>query len=376
MPSRQSKVALVHDDFMQTGGAEGLFATIAQLYPDAPIYTSLVDQFKLPPSIDPERIKTSFIQKIPFSKYFYKALLLLYPLAFESFNFDDFDLVISSTTRFAKSIITKPKTVHISYVNSIPRFLWDRQSQINYLPAPARFILKPFFDWLRRWDRASSSRADFYFANSQNVAKKIGQIYNRKSHVVYPHAATNFFTPAKIHNWQLKSQNYFLVATRLVKWKKIQIAISAAVELGINLKIVGTGPDEKRLKRMVSGGQIEFLGRVSRRQLRRLYRNCTAAIVTQAEDFGIVPVEAQACGAPVIAYRAGGSLETIKDGQTGVFFEKQTANSLKDAISAASKLKWSVPVLRKNALKFSKKIFVKDFKKAVQIACQNPVVSK
>ncbi len=366
------KICLVHDDFLQTGGAESLFATIAQLYPDAPIYTSVVDWQKLPQSIDPQRIKTSFIQKIPLSKKFYKLLLPMYPLAFESFNFDNFDLVISSTTRFAKSIITKPKTIHVSYINSIPRFLWDKQSQTNYLPSSIRFILGPFFNWLRRWDATSSSRVDYYIANSENVAEKIKQICKRNAIVVYPYASTKYFTPAKIHNWQLKEKNYFLIVTRLVKWKKVDVAIRAAADLALNLFIVGDGPDKMRLEKIAQGAKnIHFLGKVTAEKLRELYRNSQALIVTQQEDFGIAAVEAQSCGVVVIAYAAGGVVEIVKDNKTGLLFNKQTKESLKDAIQRLPSIKWSIYQNRQNALKFSKSVFIKEFKQVIASYAKN-----
>ncbi len=366
------KIALVHDDFVQAGGAESLFATIASLWPDAQIYTSLVDWSKLPQSIARRRIKTSFIQIIPFANRFYKALLPLYPLAFESFKFDDFDLVISSTTRFAKSIITKPGTVHICYINSTPRFLWDQKTQEDYLPKIAILVFKPLLWWLARWDRTAASRPDHYIANSHNVAGNIKKFYNRDSQVIYPYVDLNYFKPAKIHNWQLRSQNYFLVVSRLVKWKKIEIVIKAAKELGINLKVVGKGPDEKRLKKIAIDDQlstldysVEFLGKVTKDILRNLYQNCQALIVTQEEDFGIATVEAQACGNPVVAYKSGGQNEIIKDKITGLLFERQTAESLKDAIEAASHVKWSVSACRQNAMRFSKVRFIKGIKKAI-----------
>src|SRR3990167_7486017 len=170
--SYQPKIALVHDDFVQAGGAESLFATIASIWPDAPIYTSVVDWKKLPATINRNRVRPSFIQKIPFATRFYRTLLPLYPLAFESFNFDEFDLVISSTTRFAKSIITKPKTMHICYMNSIPRFLYGRKAQADYLPIMLRLIFKPILIWLKRWDKVSSCRPDLFVANSANISKK------------------------------------------------------------------------------------------------------------------------------------------------------------------------------------------------------------
>src|SRR3990170_7051086 len=319
------KIALVHDDFVQAGGAESLFATIASIWPDAPIYTSLVDWHKLPSSISRDRVKPSFIQKIPLGTKFYKVLLPLYPLAFESFNFDEFDIVISSTTRFAKSIITKPKTVHICYLNSLPRFLWNEKVQRDYLPPILALILKPFLAWLKKWDLASSSRVDHYIANSQNIAQNLKKHYEKSSDVVYPFADIDFFKVAKIHNWQLKGQKYFLIVSRLVKWKKIDIAIEAARNSVFNLKIVGTGPDKARLERLTTNHQpqttnhkIEFLGKVTKEKLRQLYQNCQALIVTGQEDFGIAAVEAQACGRPVIAYESSGQKEIVIDGQTGL----------------------------------------------------------
>lgn len=356
-------IALVHDDFNQAGGAEGLFVEIASIWPKAPIYTSLIDWPKLFKSVEPERIRTSFIQKIPFARYFYKILLPLYPLAFESFNFDGYDVVLSSTTRFAKSAVTKPQSVHISYLNSLPRFLWDAESQKNYLPQIFSKLLRPYLSWLRRWDRISASRVDFYIANSQNIAQKIKKHYGRKSHVIYPCADTKFFLPPKVHSWELKSKNYFLVVSRLVRWKRIDLAIDAIAKSGNHLIIVGDGPDKNRLKHIASNNSnIEFTGRVSKERLKTLYQNALALIVTQEEDFGISIVEAQACGIPVIAYDKGGQKEIIIEGKTGLFFESQIAQSLKDAIKHFGRLKWSKAACKKNALRFSKENFVSNLK--------------
>ena len=361
------KVALVHDDFTQVGGAESLFATIASIFPDAPIYTSLVNWQKIPNSIEPKRIITSFIQNIPFATKFYKVLLPLYPLAFESFDFSNYDLVISSTTRFAKSIITKPKTVHISYVNSIPRFLWLDQVGGKYVPIYLKFALKPIISNLKRWDKVSAQRVDYYIANSQNVAGKIKKIYGRNSKIIYPFANSNFFRPAKIHNWELKNQNYYLVVTRLVKWKKVDIAIKAAISSDIKLFIIGDGPDKNRLQKIAAKSKnIKFLGRVTRGQLRNYYRNAKALIVTQEEDFGIAALEAQCCGKPVIAYRKGGVVEIVIEGKTGVFYNRQDEGSLKDAIKCASRVKWNEAHIRKNALNFSRMSFVKKLKDLVR----------
>lgn len=358
------KICLVHDDFVQSGGAESLFATIAQIWPEAPIYTSLVDKSKVPQSIDQSRIITSWMQKIPFAKNLYKTLLPFYPLAFESFNFNDFDVVITSTTRFAKSVLTKPKTIHISYLNSTPRFLYNVEAQAEYLPSSIRFFLGPFLKWLSRWDKVSSARVDFYVANSQNVASQIDNIYGRSAEIIHPFADTNYFKVAKIHKWQLKSQDYFLIVTRLVKWKKIETAIEAADAFGSNLIIVGDGPDRKRLESISK--KVQFRGRVKREELRDLYQNCRALIVTQEEDFGIAAVEAQACGKPVIAYIKGGQADIVKNGETGILFNEQNSKSIQDAISSLSSLKWSVAKNRANALRFTKSRFAGKLRETIR----------
>src|SRR3990167_4578323 len=370
--SYQPKIALVHDDFVQAGGAESLFATIASIWPDAPIYTSVVDWNKLPATINRNRVRPSFIQKIPLATKFYKVLLPLYPLAFESFNFDEFDIVISSTTRFAKSIITKPKTVHICYLNSLPRFLWNEKVQRDYLPPILRLILKPFLAWFKKWYLISSSRVDHYIANSQNIATDLKKYYEKSSDVVYPFADIDFFKVAKIHNWQLKGQNYFLIVSRLVKWKKIDLAIEVAHNTGFNLKIVGTGPDEVRLKKLTTDlgqltidNQIEFFGKVTREELRKFYQNCQALIVTGQEDFGIAAVEAGACGVPVIAYQASGVSEIIENGKTGILFPSQSPMSIQDAINRQTKVKWKSHTCRQNALRFSRANFVRQLREKV-----------
>ena len=361
------KIALVHDDFIQEGGAENLFAAVASIWPNVPIYTSLVDWNKLPESISRDRIISSFIQKIPFSAKFHKLLLPLYPLAIESFNLDGFDLVISSTTRFAKSIVTKPQTIHICYLNNIPRFLWHEEGQNKYLPKLLSKILKPYFSWLKRWDKAAACRADFYTANSQNVQRRIKNNYGVTSQIIYPCADIDFYTVPKVHNWELKSKNYFLIVTRLVRWKKVELAIDALAKSNCPLIIVGDGPDESRLRHVAKGNsKVQLIGRVTRKRLKELYQNARALIVTQEEDFGISMVEAQACGIPVIAYGEGGQKEIIIENKTGLFFEIQSAQSLKDAIEYFSRLKWSKAACRKNALRFSRENFVFNLKAFVQ----------
>lgn len=364
--SYQPKVALVHDDFTQSGGAENLFSTLANLFPEAPIYTSLVNWGKVPKSIDSNRINVSWMQKIPFSTYLYKLFLPLYPFAFESFDFSKYDLVISSSTRFAKSIISGPNSTHIAYLNSTPRFLWNPNAANQIIPRVMRPLLNIYIKYLKKWDYISSSRPDIFIANSSNVQSKIKKHYRKESYIIYPFANTNYFKIAKIHNWALKKQKYHLIVSRLVKWKKIDIAIEAVNLSKMNLKIVGVGPDKKRLQSVATGSNAEFLGKVSLKELFSLYNNSESVIVTQEEDFGIAAVEAQSCGVPVIAYKKGGVSEIIIDNKTGVLFSNQTAISLRDAIKKMGKLKYSKDTNRENALRFSRKKFEESFLEVIK----------
>lgn len=366
MRSYQPKVALIHDDMVQSGGAEKLFKTISEIYPKAPIFTSLVDFSKT--NISNERLRTSFIQKIPFARKLYKTLLPLYPIAFESFNFDKYDVVISSTARFAKAIITKPKTIHICYINSAPRFLWDKDEQKEYMPWLLKILTKPLFIWLKRWDLVAASRPDYFISNSKNIAKTVRKIYGRESKVVYPYVDTDYFHPAKV-----RPQDYLLIVSRLVKWKKIEIAIQAVNKTGRKLVIVGSGPDRKRLEKIAGqNSEIFFAGSVTNNQLRLYLQFAKALIITQKEDFGISTIESLACGRPVIAYRDGGQAEIIENKKSGIFFNNQSAQSIKDAIEAASKVKWDSSVIRKTALKYSKEVFISTFQKTIANYASEP----
>lgn len=353
------KIALVHDDFIQKGGAESLFATIAEIFPDAPIYTSLVNYKKLPSSINAKRINTSFMQRIPFAKIFYKAFLPLYPLAFESFGFSLYDIVISSTTRFSKSIITSPNTAHICYINSVPRFLWEKEKEQEYLPKFVRLFIKPYLNWLKRYDKATSARVDLFIANSKSVAEKVEKYYSQKAEVVYPFVNTKVFQPPKS-----KSGDYYLVVTRLVEWKKVENAITAAKNLNINLKIVGTGPDKSRLKKLANDNpNVDFLERVTKEELVSLYQNAKALIVTQEEDFGLSALEAQSCGTPVIAFAKGGVTEIVENGKTGILYKQQSSKSLEDAIVKAKEVKWEIQQIATHAHHFTKTNFVNSLKR-------------
>ena len=341
------KIALVHDDLMQWGGAEKVLAEISNIFPDAPIYTAIAD-FKnslIAENFKNKKIVTSFLQKIPFHKELYKPLLPLYPIAFEQFDFTGFDLVISQTTRFAKSIITKPETIHICYTHTPPRFLWNFNGE-----KPDRF-LKKLLSYLRDFDEISAKRVDYWIAGSENCKTRIKKIYQADSKVLYPFVDTEKYNPAKSF-----AGDYYLIISRLNKYKKVDVAVNAFKSNGRKLKIIGTGPKFDEIKRTASGN-VEVLGKVSDTLLDNLIAGCRGLIITAEEDFGMTSIEAQAMGKGVIAYGEGGALETVIPGKTGNYFVEQNSESLNKAIEVFESLKINPEDCYENAKKFSKEKF-------------------
>ncbi|MDO8638479.1 MAG: glycosyltransferase [Candidatus Daviesbacteria bacterium] len=339
------KVAIVHDDLVQWGGAERVLEGICQIYPEAPIFTSVFDRSnpELAKRFGSRKIVTSFLQKIPGWRFLYKALLPLYPIAFEQFNFDEFDLVISHTTRFAKAILTKPGTVHIAYCHTPPRFLYNFGGQFNFP------ILKLFLNWLKHFDKISSARVDYFLAGSKNAQKRIKQIYGRDSQLLYPYVDLKRFK-----NIESFDGGYFLVVARLNKYKRVDLIVGACQKLELPLKIVGTGSERKNLEsRIKNQGNIEFLGQVNDELLVHLLAGCRALIVAGEEDFGLTPLEAGVLGKPVIAFGSGGSLETVINGKTGILFEEQTVESLIAAIQKFEKVEFNSADVERNANRFS-----------------------
>lgn len=349
------RVAIVHDDLVQWGGAERVLLGISELFPDAPIYTCLFDRsnHNLEKNFGHRKVVTSFLQKTPGWKNFYKALLPLYPIAFELFDFTQYDLVISQTTRFAKSIITKPETKHVCYCHTPPRFLW------NFSGEEVPKISKPLMSYLRFYDQISSKRVDQWIAGSANAKKRIERVYHQTSEVCYPFIELKQ-TPDPFDG------GYYLIISRLNSYKRVDIAIEAFNELGWNLKIVGVGPQLRNLA-MKAGGNIDFLGSVNDEVLSNLIAGCKALIVTAEEDFGLTSLEAQALGKPVIAYGVGGSQETVVENRTGVYFNKQSAQSLGAALKKIDRIKIDPKLCKENAQRFSKRDFQKKFLEFVNI---------
>lgn len=342
------KVAIVHDDLVQWGGAERVLLAISETFPKAPIYTSVIDQNNLTikQNFGSKKIITSFMQKIPGWRAMYKALLPIYPLAFEQFDFSQFDLVISQTTRFAKSIITKPETTHICYCHTPARFLW------NFSSEKVPQFLRPYLSFLRIYDQISSQRVDLFLAGSENAKKRIKKVYRMDSKVLYP-----FVDIDRFKNIESFNGGYFLIISRLNSYKKIDIAVEAFNKLGLTLKVVGRGPKFNELVKK-SKKNIEFLGAVSETALVSLLSGCKALVITAEEDFGLTSLEAQALGKPVIAYKEGGTLETVTE-KTGLFFAEQTGESLVNCLLKFDKMDFKAQDAIENAKNFSKAKFQK-----------------
>jgi glycosyltransferase involved in cell wall biosynthesis len=338
------KVALVYDRINKWGGAERVLLALHDIFPDAPLFTSVYNQ-KTASWAKVFNIKTSFLQKFPFAVSSHEFYAVFMPIAFESFNFDDFDLVISVTSEAAKGIITKPGTLHICLCLTPTRYLWSGYN--DYFKNPLmRFISKPVVKYLRYWDVVASQRPDEYLAISTEVKERIKKYYQRTSEII--HLPVD---PLKEVNGMI-SENYYLIVSRLVYYKRIDIAIRVFNALGLKLKIVGVGSQKQNLKN-IAGNNIEFLGNLTDEKLSVYYKGCEGLIFPGREDFGLVMVEAQNFGKPVLAFKGGGALDIIKEGVTGEFFESQTEESLIAAMEKFSKKRYNAKLCMENGLRFS-----------------------
>ncbi len=351
------KVALVHDMLTQNGGAEKVFECFTELYPKAPIFTLLYNNKKMKNIFPPEKINTSFLQSCPFAVKKYKWYLPLMPQATESYDLNEFDLILSSSSAFAKGIIAPSNAVHICYCHTPTRYLWiNSQNYINDLKYNKliKKIINLNLTRLRIWDVLAAQRVDKFITNSKNVQKKIKKYYNRNSEIIYPPVETEKFYISE------KKENYFLAGGRLVPYKRFDLVIEAFNRLNLPLKIFGSGPEFKTLKKKAKKN-IEFLGFISDQDKAKLYSNALAFIHPQEEDFGIMLVEAMASGIPVIAYRGGGALESLLPQTTGEFFNRQTWEDLADKIIHFNPENYNPQTIRQQAEKFS----VKNFKKKI-----------
>jgi glycosyltransferase involved in cell wall biosynthesis len=365
---KQRKVALVYDRVNKIGGAERVLLALHEIWPHAPLYTAVYDKKRATWAND-FLVRSSFIQRIPFAKNHHELFPWLTPMAFESFSFDDFDIVISVTSAEAKNIITKPHTLHICYCLTPTRYLWsgneDYQNNPNIgLPNWITSLgLRLWKKRLQYWDRIASARPDYYLAISSLVGTRIQEYYKRKvEKVIYPPVETDIF----LKNTQpIKPGSYFLVVSRLVPYKRVDIIIDACNKTGLPLVIVGDGVELLRLMRMARKN-IQFKQHVSDQELVNLYRQCKAYISAAQEDFGISAVEAQAAGKPVISYKKSGIAEIIVEGKTGMLFAEQTTGSLVTALKSFDSGWYDSVLCATNAQRFSKSHFMRTMKDTVE----------
>ncbi len=347
------KYALVIDDLIQLGGQERLFEAIAEYYPEATIYTSIASSHWID-KLGKDRLRLSFLQSLPnalnLSKVF--AVLGLYNVAFGLFDFKEYDYVLSVSSRFSHLINTQPNTKNIVYINSPARFLWDTKNYITN--GLVRRILAPAFMLLRIMDLFYMKKANLLISNSANIERKVSKLYRRYSEVLHPFKSEiPQFKPI------FRTTEYYVIVTRIVPWKKIDIAIKAFNENGKKLYIVGDGEEGYIADlRFNSNENIEFLGRVSEGRKFELLSGATAFIMTQREDFGISALEALSVGTPVVAYGEGGALETVADGISGIFYYEQTPKSLNKALEVLKTLTLDPEVIQKTTSKFTRQGFL------------------
>ncbi len=362
------KIALVHDYLVQYGGAERVLESFARIFPEAPIYTLVYDPVATRGVFEKYDVRTSFLQNVPFARTHHRLFPLLMPLAIEQFDLSRFDVVLSDSSSYAKGIITLPETVHISYVHTPMRYAWDDcqkyTSDFSFPHIVKRMV--PFaMTGIRIWDRVSAHRIDHVIANSAFVARRVKKYYNRNAVVIHPPVNVKHFRLRKeLIDENLIRENYFLMVGRLITYKRHDIVIEACNRLGVKLKIIGRGPEMKRLQKM-AGPTIEFLSRVDDDALARYYANARAFIFPQEEDFGIVAIEALAAGRPLIAYRGGDIVDHIVEGKTGIYIEKQTVSAVIDALTAFEQYSFDYNSIAHYADAFDKSYFERKIKKYV-----------
>ncbi|MDB5057471.1 MAG: glycosyltransferase family 4 protein [Chloroflexi bacterium] len=347
------RVALAHDYLNQSGGAENVVEVFCRMFPEAPLYTSVYDRDAMPDFWQNIDVRTSYMQHITPRLKIAKRLLPLYPSAFESFDFSEYDAVLSSCSTFAKGVITGPETVHVCYCHNTTRPLWMYHEYVAHEERGLlqRAVLPAVVGRLRQWDYLAAQRVDHFIANSQTTAARIRKYYGRDSVVIEPPIRVSEFAGG-----DGVVEPYFLVISRLQSYKRIDLAVQVANMLQLRLLIAGRGPDMQRLRAM-AGPTVEFLGRVTNAERVRLLQRCGALILPGREDFGLTALEAQAAGRPVIAFGAGGALETVVDGSTGSLFYEQSVESLAQTIQCFDAKAFDPAACRTQAGRFDEAVF-------------------
>jgi glycosyltransferase involved in cell wall biosynthesis len=364
------RIAIIHDWLTGMRGGEKVLEALLELYPQATIYTLLRVKGSVSAAIEARRIVPSFAQGLPAVARHYRKYLPLFPAAVECFDLDDYDLVISSSHCAVKSVIS-PGAVHVCYCHSPMRYAWD-QFEAYFGPRQVgrtmNGILRPIMAALARWDAETAERVDRFVANSAYVAARIRRYYNRGSTVVYPPVDTAFYCPAPHSAPNLSA----LVVSALVPYKRVDVAIDACRRIGVPLKIVGRGPEQARLEQLAGNGTanspVEFLGWRRDEEVRELYQRSMAVLLPGIEDFGMVPVEAQACGTPVVALGAGGACETVRHGATGILVDADSVDAFAAGVDLCRRTRFDPSAIRESAERFSRERFLQDFPAVVSDA--------
>lgn len=361
------RVAIVHDYLNQMGGAERVVSSLRRMYPDAPIFTTIADLSKLPADLRSADIRTTWMQRIPGINKRFKWYFWLYPLAVRSMDLGGYDLIVSSSSAYAKGVRVPEGAVHVCYCHTPMRFVWDYENYVKdmELPALVKKLSGLLIAPLRRWDAANTAGADELIANSSIVQERIRDHYGRQATIVHPPVDTARFDHAGAE--ERAAGDYYLVVSRLVSYKRIDLAVEACSLLGERLIVVGDGPDRERLARL-AGPNVSFLGRLPDGEVERLMRGCRALLFPGVEDFGITPLEVNACGRPVVAYREGGAQDTIRQGLNGLFFEKQTRESLARTLLGFQSWTWDSARIRAYAAGFGEERFEREIRAAVSAA--------
>ncbi len=365
------RIALVHDWLNQQGGAEQVLETLVDLYPSVPIYTSIFWRQAMPVDYGAWDVRTSFMDRLPLVKRHHQPFLPLYPLAFESFDFSGYDLVLSNKSGFCHGIITSEETCHICYCLTPTRYLWDfrHYAQREDIGRAGQALLQPILSYLRLWDRLAADRVDHFIAISRTVKERIARLYRRDSVVIHPPVDTERFCPA-----DGRLDDYYLIVSRLVPYKRVDLAVRAMTKLDRPLLVVGEGRDQASLEKM-AGPSVTFAGRVSDQELVSLLASCRAFIFPGLDDFGIAPVETMASGRPVIAFAGGGALDSVVEGETGLFFHHQTPEDLAAAIERFEALDFDSTAIRRHAERFGRPVFEKKLTAFVEEALETPATA-
>jgi glycosyltransferase involved in cell wall biosynthesis len=355
------KVAIVHDYLNQAGGAERVVAAMHRLFPQAPIYTTIADPRVVDALMPGADVRTTWMQRLPGIDRHFRKYFLLYPHAIEGLDLSGYDVVLSSSSAYAKGARVRRDAVHVCYCHTPMRFAWNFEgyAERERWGSMTRRILPPLIARVRRWDLRTADRPTIYVANSSIVARRIEEHYHRRATVIPPPVEVHRFTPSPI------GDGPFLIVSRLVAYKRIDLAVEAFTRLNRPLVVIGDGPARMDLER-IAGPTVQFLGRVNDAEVSAAYARCRAVIFPGEEDFGIVPLEANAAGRPVIAYEGGGALDTVIPGHTGLFFPEPAAESLMAAVLRSEEMPWDPARLRAHAEGFREEVFADRMSTLVQ----------